>query len=628
LQAVFSGIDRAERDYEAPDQAERRATLNAETKVLKEKLEHTTKTIKEGLPEEYEKIQKDLARLNRKRDSLQPKEKKSESPGNGYHSVVTLTPDEKQYVEIDLKESFELSELTLVPARPTDYKDTPGFGFPLRFKVSISNTEKDDDFQPIADHTQTEYPNPGDTPVVFNLNDQKVRRIRIEAFELWERNKDYAFALAEVEAESDGENVALRKPVTAGSSIDFGRWHSRFLVDGYDSRQLRSANETDKSEKLLAVESEMEALEKQREKLVKRHTKKALLTTKAKEEEKLKKLEFALSELPKPNKVYSIRSTEPRAIHDLPRGNEATPGDQVFAAAPSLIPSLPGKLENDTKNENVSRNELAEWMINPENALTWRSIVNRVWQYHFGRGIVDTPNDFGRAGSLPTHPELLDWLAIEFRKTGSLKSLHRTIVTSATYRQSSKYESENAAIDGSNQFLWRMNPRKLDAESVHDSILSISGKLDLAMGGPSYEAFNYTHDHSPKYDFLGKDSPDVWRRSIYRFIVRSVPDPLFEALDCADPNMNTPVRNETLTAPQALAMLNDAFILKQAEHTASRIQAAYKELSDQIDYLYTLAIGRSFRKDEIDTLKNFTTQHGLASLARLIFNLNEFMFVD
>ncbi|MFP6598601.1 MAG: DUF1553 domain-containing protein, partial [Candidatus Hydrogenedentota bacterium] len=235
---------------------------------------------------------------------------------------------------------------------------------------------------------------------------------------------------------------------------------------------------------------------------------------------------------------------------------------------------------------------------------------------------------FGHAGNLPTHPELLDWLAVEFRESGSLMDLHRLILNSATYRQSSAYNTSNAAIDGSNQFLWRMNTRKLDAESVHDTVLAVSGKLDLKMGGPSYEAFNYTHDHSPKYDFLGKDSPDVWRRSIYRFVVRSVPDPLFEALDCADPNMNTAVRNETLTAPQALAMLNDSFILKQAAHTADRLSSKHSDLNKQINHIFMLGLGRPPQPEELTTLKQFAETHGLPSLARLTFNLNEFMFVD
>ena len=173
-----------------------------------------------------------------------------------------------------------------------------------------------------------------------------------------------------------------------------------------------------------------------------------------------------------------------------------------------------------------------------------------------------------------------------------------------------------------------MNRRKLDAEAVRDSILSISQKLDLSMGGPSFDLFNYTHDHSPRYDYLGKDSPEVWRRSVYRFVVRSVPDPLFEALDCADPNLNTPVRNQTLTAPQALAMLNDIFIVDQAKHTASYLSTQTPDVDKQIQRLHHYALGRSTTPDELALLSDFNAEHGLENTTRLIFNLNEFMFVD
>ncbi|MFP6614986.1 MAG: DUF1553 domain-containing protein [Candidatus Hydrogenedentota bacterium] len=628
LQAVFAGIDRADRKFEPTAVSDERKSLNSRIATVENDLNETRQSIQESLPEKYHALQKNLERLERKRESLQPKEEKKESPSNGYHSVIALTPDEPQWVEIDLGKSVLLDELRLIPARPTDYKDTPGFGFPKRLTVRISNSEKSDDFQTISDYENEIFPNPGDTPVVFNLQAQNVRRIRIDAYELWERNKDFAFALAEVEAVSAGENVALGKPVSASSSIDFGRWHTRYLVDGYDSRRIRDGNKTLKSEKLVAVESEIESTGLLAEKLVKRRAKKSHLKLEAAQKEAFDGLRLRLSELPEPNSVYSIGSIKIREIFDLPRGNEAAPGDQVFPEALSLIAGLPSTLENETDNESAARLELAKWIVDSRNALTWRSIANRVWQYHFGKGIVDTPNDFGHAGNPPTHPELLDWLAVEFRESGSLKDLHRLILNSATYRQSSAYNTSNAAIDGSNQFLWRMNTRKLDAESVHDTVLAVSGKLDLKMGGPSYEAFNYTHDHSPKYDFLGKDSPDVWRRSIYRFVVRSVPDPLFEALDCADPNMNTAVRNETLTAPQALAMLNDSFILKQAAHTAGRLTSEHEGLNEQIDQIFMLALGRPPQPQELTTLKQFAETHGLPSLARLTFNLNEFMFVD
>ncbi len=180
-------------------------------------------------------------------------------------------------------------------------------------------------------------------------------------------------------------------------------------------------------------------------------------------------------------------------------------------------------------------------------------------------------------GSLPTHPELLDWLAVEFRDSGgSFKKLHKLIVMSSVYRQASADDAANAAIDGENRYLWRANRQRLDAESLRDTILAVSGKLDLTMGGPSVEQFFFKDDHSPVYDYARFD-PDAsgnFSRSVYRFIVRSVPDPLMERFDCPDVSMITAKRTTTITAIQALALLNNPFILKQAEHLAERVEKA------------------------------------------------------
>ncbi|MFP6583720.1 MAG: PSD1 and planctomycete cytochrome C domain-containing protein [Candidatus Hydrogenedentota bacterium] len=626
-QAVFSGIERADRDYESPQKASERRMLNDRISQTSASLEKVNNAIQDSLPQNYHDLQKDLERLGRKRGSLESK-LEDNSPSNGYHGVVANTPDEHQWVEIDLGESVDLDELRLIPARPTDFKDTPGFGFPRRFTVRVFDAPETNEGEIVADYAQEAFPNPGNSAFVVQLGGKPVRKIRIDAYELWERNKDYAFALAEVEAMTEDGNVAQGKTVRASSSIDFGRWHTRFLVDGYDSRTRLETNKPENEDEIARVESEMEDIRKQSDKLLRRRAKKSALREQAELTSRLAEYRSQLGALSSPKKVYSVSSRDSRPIFDLPRGNEGTPGDQVFPAALSFISELSAKFPAAQDDEATNRRHLAEWITDNDNPLTWRTMANRIWQYHFGRGLVDTPNDFGRAGNLPTHPELLDWLAIEFRKTGSVKDLHRVILASATYRQSSQIDDTNAGIDASNRFLWRMNTRKLDAESVHDSILAISGKLDLTMGGPSYEAFNYTHDHSPKYDFLGKDSPDVWRRSVYRFIVRSVPDPLFEALDCPDPNMNTPIRNETLTAPQALAMLNDAFILTQAVYTAERLVSEYENLNDRVRALHARALGRYPEPDEIGTLSEFTEKHGLPSLARLMFNLNEFVFVD
>jgi hypothetical protein len=198
--------------------------------------------------------------------------------------------------------------------------------------------------------------------------------------------------------------------------------------------------------------------------------------------------------------------------------------------------------------------------------LTTRVIVNRVWQYHFGHGLVETANDFGRMGLPPTHPELLDWLATGFRDSGgSFKSLHKLIVTSATYRQSSIISNaKGSETDAGNTLLWKQTPRKLEAEAVRDAVLAVSGKLDLRMGGPGWQDFVIEHpEHSPhyQYDKADPNDPKTWRRAVYRFIVRSQTQPFMTALDCADPSMRVDKRNESVSPAQALSLLNNGFMV-------------------------------------------------------------------
>ena len=212
--------------------------------------------------------------------------------------------------------------------------------------------------------------------------------------------------------------------------------------------------------------------------------------------------------------------------------------------------------------------------------------MNRVWQYHFGRGLVDTPNDFGRMGSLPTHPALLDWLAVDFRDHGqSLKRLHRLIVTSATYRQSSRIADIPAAqtakaiaADVDNRFLWRMNRQRLDAECVRDTVLEVSGRLDLRMGGPSDRQFTLRPGvHvTPVVDYsqFNLDSEAGRRRSVYRFLFRTLPDPFMEAFDCPSGDELTPLRTSSITVQQALAMWNDAFVARHCEFLAAALANA------------------------------------------------------
>ncbi|HVW85869.1 MAG TPA: PSD1 and planctomycete cytochrome C domain-containing protein [Bryobacteraceae bacterium] len=350
-----------------------------------------------------------------------------------------------------------------------------------------------------------------------------------------------------------------------------------------------------------------------------------------------------INTLPKPHWVYAAASDfdpigtfrfapEPRPVHLLVRGNVDTPGPVSTPGALSCVPGLKARFDlGPSAPEGQRRAALANWIADPENMLTWRSIVNRVWHYHFGAGIVDSPNDFGHMGSLPTHPELLDWLAAEFRDNGgSFKKLNKLIVMSAVYRQASANNPANEKLDADNRFLWRANRQRLDAESMRDTILAVSGKLDLTMGGPSVEQFFFKDDHSPVYDYsrYDPDAPGNYRRSIYRFIVRSVPDPLMERFDCPDVSMITAKRTVTITAIQALALMNNPFVLKQAEHLAERVRQSGDGAAAQVRQAFLLTLQREPDPSETRTLTPYMRREGLNNLCRLLLNTNEFLFVD
>ncbi|MGI9457495.1 MAG: DUF1549 and DUF1553 domain-containing protein, partial [Aeoliella sp.] len=320
---------------------------------------------------------------------------------------------------------------------------------------------------------------------------------------------------------------------------------------------------------------------------------------------------------------------KPRPVFLLQRGDVSAPLQQVRAG--TLCGLTDAESRFDTNDESARRAALAEWILDAENPLTWRSIVNRIWHYHMGRGLVDTPNDFGRMGSLPTHPELLDWLAANFRDGDrSIKQLHRMIVNSSTYQQSSRHNEANAQLDSGNRYLWRMNRRRLDAESIRDAVLSISGKLDLKMYGPGFRVFEFEDDHSPRYKYekYDPDTASTHRRSIYRFIVRSVPDPFMETLDCADPSTSVAKRSETLTALQSLTLMNNRFMVRMAQLFAHRVDSIATTPDQQIGHAIRLAYGREATPDEIELLTAVARQHGLPNACRLIFNSNEFVFVD
>jgi hypothetical protein len=360
---------------------------------------------------------------------------------------------------------------------------------------------------------------------------------------------------------------------------------------------------------------------------------------------KQRTIEAELAALPKTQSVYCgtnrfkatgglIPAATPREVRVLARGDIKSPLEAAMPGALRCVTDLPGELSvSNLNDEGQRRLALADWLANSKNALTWRSIANRVWQYHFGRGLVDTSNDFGRMGSAPTHPELLDWLATTLRDNGgSLKAVHRLILTSAVYRQSSKLSEFAARIDADNRLLSHMNVQRLDAESLRDAMLVISRKLDSRIGGPPVKHFVEVKGPGlrPEADYqqFNSDDPANNRRSIYRFLLRTMPDPLMSTLDCPDGTQLTPARNVSITALQALAMLNDKFVIRQSQHIADRIATESTSVREQVPALYREVLCRPPNEEELAIVSAYAERHGLANACRFLLNTNEFVFVD
>jgi hypothetical protein len=279
-------------------------------------------------------------------------------------------------------------------------------------------------------------------------------------------------------------------------------------------------------------------------------------------------------------------------------------------------------------NSTGRRTALARWIADPENPLSTRVIVNRVWQYHFGRGLVTTSNDFGRLGDRPSHPELLDWLTRRFLEEGwRLKPLHRLILTSAVYRQTAFRSPPPAAEqkDPENRLLWRRPLRRLDAEQIRDAMLSVSGELDLTTGGPSV-------------------APSAPRRSIYVKLLRNKPDPLLDILDAADGLTSAPVRDVTTTPLQALELINGEWALQRAAAMAARLkQEDLPSESERVQRAYQLAYARKPTSAECESAVGFLHKQAaalagsadadpetaaLADLCHVLLNSNEFLYVD
>jgi mono/diheme cytochrome c family protein len=333
-----------------------------------------------------------------------------------------------------------------------------------------------------------------------------------------------------------------------------------------------------------------------------------------------------LAELSPTMKVYAGTFSQPSNIYLLLRGDPTKKGPEV---APAGLAALKPALSLDPQTPEAARRAaLARWIADVANPLPARVMVNRLWHYHFGRGIVATPSDFGYSGAPPSHPELLDWLAAAYAQAGwRLKPIHRLIVTSATYRQSSRLDKKSMALDRDNRLLWRMTPRRLEAESIRDAILSTSGKLDLRMGGPGYNVWEKNNNYVAIYKPRAELEADAFRRMIYQFKPRSQGDPTFGAFDCPDAALAVPRRNVSTTALQALNLLNSRFVIRQAAFFAERVASeAGPEPAGQADRAFRLAFGRSPSQTELAAAVSLIKSHGAAALCRALYNANEFVY--
>ena len=630
LQSVFAAVDKADRVYGMdPKVARKKEELLIRQGALSREIALANKEIKKKGGEKLKELDEQVSGLEKIAG------KAERVPEHGYHSQVAKTANSQKWVQVDLGKREKIASVTMHACHDDFAGIGAGFGFPVRFKIIASNQVDFSRSEVLVDQTEKKFLNPKLVPVTYKVNSH-ARYFRVEAVELTERKNDFIFALAELELfNADDLNLAAGKNVTAKDSIEApNRWRKLNLTDG---KWPKSKN-SESSRQLLALNEERETFlssiqtDEEKQELVAKKTE-------LKEVEKnlkalpVGKLVYAATTHFKPRSNFKPTEGKPRMIYVLDRGEVNQPREPV---RPGTIPLLSKEKWEfklpEVHDEAERRVALAEWIVRKDHPLTWRTIVNRSWQWLFGKPLVGTPNDFGPLGQLPTHPELLDWLAVYFSDSGgSFKKLHKLLVMSETYRQSSIEDEAKEKVDSSNQWLWRMNRRKLSAEEMRDSVVFVSGKLNLKMGGPGFYLFNLEQTaHSPHYYYHKFDPEDQksHRRSVYRFVVRSQPNPFMTTLDCADSSQSTPRRNETLTALQALSLLNNKFTLSMSLHFAERLSKEVSGMENQVRAGFELVTGRSPNAEEHRLLLEYADKHGTPNLCRSLFSLSEFAFID
>ena len=634
LHAVFAAVDRADRIYQGltNEQREERKAIVRQLNELSVEKDKISVQLNREVEARISGIERRIAEIKETYGS-------SQEPQYGYHSQTASIPDMEKWVQVDLGKSIEPTQIFLIPAYDNLNGIGEGYGFPLRYRVEGSNDpEFKENVRLIWDATSEDQPNPGSKTVSMDVGEPAIRYIRVTATRLAGNNTHYLFALGELQAIDvwGRTNYALNKSVTALDSFEQeDNWRTSNLVDGI---YFRAVSDGAPFEELKALEAEMDRIEAE-------IRSPDILTR----QEEIIGEQNALREQLKPYQseslVYAANANwvsgsrfmstngDPRPIHLLHRGDLRSPGK---AMRPGTLPLWDGVMETffetDNWQEGEARAELARYLTRRDNPFIWRSIANRLWQWTFGKPLAGTPNDFGRMGMLPTHPELLEYLAAQLRDDPqqSIKRMVRLLVTSQSYRRSSRHDAANAKIDSGNQYWWRADRRRLTAEEFRDSLLAVSGALNLdERGGPSFYDFVIEKPrHSPHYQYHlhDPDDPKSHRRTVYRFVVRSQPQPMLTTLDCADPSISVPVRDESTSALQALTQWNHVLVEAMARRLGQRLSEEAPD--DPVDRAVLLALGRPPNTRERELLGSHYQKFGSASMARVLFNLNDFIYLD
>lgn len=322
---------------------------------------------------------------------------------------------------------------------------------------------------------------------------------------------------------------------------------------------------------------------------------------------------------------------QPQPTVIFERGDVRKPGNVVEPAGLSLFSSISGDLQlAPDAPEGERRIRFARWLTDPKHPLTARVMVNRIWQQHFGTGLIETPSDFGINGDPPSHPELLDWLATEFVRSGwSVKSLHRLIMTSHAWRQKSMIASELAIAasekDAANRLLWRFPLRPLEGEVTRDVLLQLSGALNREMGGPSFKQYTTSRLNTYFYHLFDSDEPQFNRRTVYRMHIITGRSPFLDALDCPSPSIAVPRRRPTVTPLQALALMNDPFVVRQAERMSQHLAEQSQDRAEQIRRAFELSLCRPPDDSELQSALSVAQEHGLRTVCWGLFNSSEFL---